>query len=108
MKYAFVRTIMFLSAAVFCGAGASARQAAQQAPATSSTAAGSSATQAVPAGADHGTGVVPPGVKLEQKMPAAGAPKTFQFPTAATKTLANGLREMPTRPAQIDQAMEAG
>ena len=92
MKYAFVRTIIFLSAAVFCGAGASARQAAQQTPAPSSNSAGSSAAQAVPAATDQGPGVVPAGVKLEQKMPAAGAPKTFQFPTAATKTLANGLR----------------
>jgi zinc protease len=40
----------------------------------------------------NGTGVVPPGVKLEPKMPAAGAPKPFQFPDPATKTLANGLR----------------
>jgi zinc protease len=39
-----------------------------------------------------GSGVVPPGVKLETQMPAAGAPKPFQFPEAATKTLANGLR----------------
>ena len=36
--------------------------------------------------------MVPPGVKLVPAMPAAGAPKTFQFPTAATKTLPNGLR----------------
>lgn len=39
-----------------------------------------------------GTGIVPPGVKLIPEMPAAGAPKPFQFPSAATKTLANGLR----------------
>ena len=40
----------------------------------------------------NGTGVVPPGVKLAPEMPAAGAPKEFHFPQAATKTLANGLR----------------
>lgn len=40
----------------------------------------------------NGTGVVPPGVKLVPEMPAPGAPKRFQFPAAATKTLANGLR----------------
>lgn len=38
------------------------------------------------------TGVVPPGVKLAPQMPAPGAPGTFQFPRAASKTLRNGLR----------------
>ena len=36
--------------------------------------------------------MVPAGVKLEGTMPAAGAPKEFHFPKAASKTLANGLR----------------
>jgi zinc protease len=40
----------------------------------------------------NGTGVVPSGVKLEAQMPAAGGPKTFKFPKAATKTLPNGVR----------------
>ena len=40
----------------------------------------------------NGTGIVPPGVKLAPEMPAAGAPRPFHFPTAATKTLPNGLR----------------
>ena len=40
----------------------------------------------------HGTGLVPPGVKLVEQMPAAGRPREFLFPKAATKTLANGLR----------------
>jgi zinc protease len=39
-----------------------------------------------------GTGVVPSGVKLVSEMPAPGVPKPFNFPDAATKTLANGLR----------------
>jgi zinc protease len=39
-----------------------------------------------------GTGVVPPGVKLNPEMPPAGTPKPFKFPEPATKTLANGLR----------------
>jgi zinc protease len=38
------------------------------------------------------SGVVPPGVKLDAQMPAAGKPGKFEFPTAATKTLANGLK----------------
>jgi zinc protease len=39
----------------------------------------------------NGTGVVPPGVKLESQMPPAGGPKAFHFPKAAMKTLPNGL-----------------
>ena len=39
-----------------------------------------------------GTGVVPPGVKLVPQMPAGSAPRPYQFPKAATKTLANGIR----------------
>lgn len=53
------------------------------------------------AGAQRGTtggaekkaaGQVPAGVTLSPQMPAAGAPRPFQFPQAVTKTLANGLR----------------
>lgn len=40
----------------------------------------------------NGTGIVPPGVKLAPQMPAAGTPKPFEFPSAAEKTLPNGLR----------------
>ncbi|MGA8221949.1 MAG: pitrilysin family protein [Candidatus Acidiferrales bacterium] len=53
-------------------------------------------TPAAPAGKQQtqkdGTGIVPPGVRLAPEMPPAGAPKPFQFPEAATKTLPNGLR----------------
>ncbi|MGA7623615.1 MAG: pitrilysin family protein [Candidatus Acidiferrales bacterium] len=38
------------------------------------------------------SGVVPPGVKLVPQMPGPGAPRPFNFPKAATKTLPNGLR----------------
>jgi zinc protease len=38
------------------------------------------------------SGVVPPGVKLSPEMPRPGAPRPFNFPKVATKTLANGLR----------------
>jgi zinc protease len=88
MKRAITRGILLLSVAALCLGGLHARQAAQP----SQAAAGSNSQQARPAGAENGTGVVPPGVKLVPAMPAAGAPKTFQFPTAATKTLPNGLR----------------
>jgi zinc protease len=39
-----------------------------------------------------GTGIVPPGVKLVNQMPASAPTKPFHFPTAATRTLANGVR----------------
>jgi zinc protease len=38
------------------------------------------------------SGVVPPGTKIVPQMPAAGAPRPFEFPKAASKTLSNGLR----------------
>ncbi|HEV2224816.1 MAG TPA: pitrilysin family protein, partial [Candidatus Acidoferrales bacterium] len=40
----------------------------------------------------HGTGIVPPGVKLVPEMPAGQPRGVFHFPSAATRTLANGLR----------------
>jgi zinc protease len=48
--------------------------------------------KAAPQDQKNGTGIVPPGVKLAPEMPAAGAPKPFEFPRSASKTLANGLR----------------
>ncbi len=39
-----------------------------------------------------GTGVVPPGVKLDPHMPGPGAPTPYHFPAAVTKTLPNGLK----------------
>jgi zinc protease len=40
----------------------------------------------------QGTGAAPAAVKLESQMPAAGTPRPFHFPQAATRVLANGLR----------------
>ena len=40
----------------------------------------------------QGTGVVPPGVRLAQQMPAGAPAKPFKFPHAATKTLPSGLQ----------------
>ncbi len=40
----------------------------------------------------HGTGIVPPGVKLLPQMPPAQSPRPFHFPSAETRTLSNGLR----------------
>ena len=67
-----------------------ARQATQSPdkPATS----GATKPAAPKPSAQAGTGIVPPGVRLSATMPPAGAPKTFKFPHADTKTLPNGLR----------------
>src|SRR6202167_4615088 len=43
-------------------------------------------------GPQKASGIVPPGVKLAPEMPAPGAPRPFEFPKAAVKTLPNGLR----------------
>jgi zinc protease len=43
-------------------------------------------------GPQKASGNVPPGVKIVPQMPAAGAPRPFEFPKAASKTLSNGLR----------------
>jgi zinc protease len=51
----------------------------------------SSAASQPSSGQKNGTGVVPSGVKLEPEMPAPAAPRPYQFPQAATKTLPNGL-----------------
>lgn len=40
----------------------------------------------------HGTGIVPPGVKLTSQMPPAQPPRPFHFPHAETRTLPNGMR----------------
>jgi len=40
----------------------------------------------------HGTGVVPPGIKLVPTMPASQPSSSFLFPHADTRTLPNGLR----------------
>jgi zinc protease len=50
------------------------------------------ATQQDPKDQKGGTGVVPPGVKLDPQMPGPGAPTPYHFPSAATKTLPNGLK----------------
>jgi len=39
-----------------------------------------------------GTGIVPSGVRLASQMPSAEPPRPFRFPSAAEKTLPNGLR----------------
>jgi zinc protease len=87
MKRGITRWAFLLAAIALTGVGTPARQSAQeQKPALAAQLKQTQADQ------KNGTGAVPPGVKLVPEMPAPGAPKKFQFPKAATKTLANGLR----------------
>ncbi|HWG58228.1 MAG TPA: pitrilysin family protein [Candidatus Acidoferrales bacterium] len=74
---------------MLCG-GLAARQDASH-PASNQGSQGSQAATTQPA-QSRGTGVAPQGVKLVPQMPAAGPPRPFHFPSAAAKTLPNGLR----------------
>jgi zinc protease len=82
MKREIKRVILVVAALLFTSAAAMAQQ---PAPAEKPA-------NAAPQDKKNGTGVVPPGVKLVPQMPSAGAPKPFQFPQAASKTLPNGLQ----------------
>ena len=77
---------MALVGCLFVGAAAPALSA-QQAPQQRPEEPGSQSAEPQKA-----SGVVPPGVKLIPEMPSAGKPGKFEFPTAATKTLANGIK----------------
>ena len=81
MKRAIKRWIFLPAAFLFVGTAALAQQPLQQVSPPSA-----------PQDEKNGTGVVPGGVKLVPTMPASGPQTHFQFPQAATKTFANGLR----------------
>lgn len=59
---------------------------------TQSEQADAESTQTSTSQNDHGTGIVPPGVKLIQQMPPAQPPRPFRFPHAETRALPNGMR----------------
>ncbi len=59
---------------------------------TQSEQADQQSTQSSTSQNQHGTGVIPPGVKLAAQMPAPEPPRPFHFPHAETRTLPNGLR----------------
>lgn len=59
---------------------------------TQSDQAAQQSTQASTDKIAHGTGIVPPGVKLTSQMPPAQPSRPFHFPHAETRTLPNGLR----------------
>jgi zinc protease len=82
MKHEIKRVALVVVAFLFTGAAAIAQQSAPaEKPAT-----------AAEQDNKNGTGVVPLGIKLAPQMPGAGAPTSFHFPQAASKTLPNGLQ----------------
>ena len=81
--------VFSLAAILFFGLALAGRAQAQTQP-PSQTQAASQATTAQEN--QHGTGIVPPGVKLTPEMPAGQPTSVFHFPRAATRTLPNGLR----------------
>jgi zinc protease len=94
MKRAKIQSIVLMATILFAAAaaatfppGAIARPQASAPPVSRSESEPSTSQ-----GTQKASGIVPPGVKLTPEMPAAGAPRPFEFPTAATKTLPNGLR----------------
>lgn len=84
MSHAIRRSLITLAAAILPTVLVQAQQ-----PASSTPSAASATAQQ---DQKNGSGIVPADVKLAPQMPAAGAPRPFVFPKAATKTLPNGLR----------------
>src|ERR1700723_1740674 len=83
------RMSLWLLLALFCTCAPTAKaQAAESAPPVSRSQSEASNDN----GPQKASGIVPPGVKIASQMPAAGAPRPFEFPKAASKTLSNGLR----------------
>ncbi|MFZ0211211.1 MAG: pitrilysin family protein [Candidatus Acidiferrales bacterium] len=78
--------VSLFAAAVLC------LMAAFNAHAQSQSQSGSQAQQSSAPENQHGTGVVPPGVKLVPTMPPAQPTGVFRFPHADTHTLPNGMR----------------
>jgi zinc protease len=81
------RTLAWIAAAALLGLAPALAQAQQAKPAQPQE----PAAAGRPAEA-HGTGILPPGVKLAAQMPSPGTIEPFHFPGVASKTLANGLR----------------
>ena len=85
-KFLFAIIIFGTAAAAF--APSAIAQDAPSAPSPSRSETAPATTE----GPQKASGVVPPGVKLAPEMPGPGAPRPFEFPKAATKTLSNGLK----------------
>jgi zinc protease len=92
MKRANSRSSLLFAAILFAAAAASFAPAAIARPQASAPVSRSESEPSTSPGPQKASGIVPPGVKLAPEMPAPGAPRPFEFPAAATKTLPNGLR----------------
>jgi zinc protease len=92
MKRVMSRSIFLIAASIFAAAAAVAPVAVARPQAGAPPVSRSETEPASSQGPQKASGIVPPGVKLAPEMPAAGAPRPFEFPTAASKTLPNGLR----------------
>ena len=93
MKRSKSRSIFLFAAILFAAAVATFEPVAIARPQGSAPPVSRSETEpSTSRGPQKASGIVPPGVKLAPEMPAPGAPRPFEFPTAATKTLPNGLR----------------
>ena len=92
MKRVMSRSIILIAASIFAVATAAVAPTAEARPQASAPVSRSETEPASSQEPQKASGIVPPGVKLAPKMPAAGAPRTFEFPKAAIQTLPNGLR----------------
>ena len=93
MKRVKSRSIFLFAAILLAATGATFAPVASARPQASAPPVSRSETEpASSQGPQKASGIVPPGVKLAPEMPAASAPRPFEFPQAATKTLPNGLR----------------
>ena len=92
MKRVTSRSLFLIAATMFSAAIATFAPSAQARPQASAPVSRSETEPASSQAPQKASGIVPPGVKLSPQMPAPGAPRTFEFPKAATKTLPNGLR----------------
>jgi zinc protease len=85
-RWVWISAWLLWAASIASSPGAQA----QEAPNASAPSRGQS--EASEQGPQKASGIVPSGVKLLSQMPPAGAPRPFEFPKAASKTLSNGLR----------------
>jgi zinc protease len=92
MKRANSRSSLRFAAILFAAAAASFAPAAIARAQASAPVSRSESEPSTSQGPQKASGIVPPGVKLAPEMPAPGAPRPFEFPAAAAKTLPNGLR----------------
>jgi len=94
MKRVMSQSLFLIAAGIFATAGAAlfSPEAIARPQAGAPPLSRSETEPASSQGPQKASGIVPPGVKLAPEMPAPGAPRSFEFPKAAVKTLPNGLR----------------